>query len=71
MIEKNTKKDLIEFLKKMYAEKGKIPRTIDLQNQKGGPKYKKYVEVFDNWKHALIEAGFNIQGRTFKKYKRL
>lgn len=52
------KLELIQALRKIYKNRGnKRPRTIDAQNDIGGPDYATYVRYFGSWESALEEAG--------------
>lgn len=52
------KQELIWVLQKLYKERNnKRPRTIDAQNNIGGPNYTTYVKYFGSWEKALQEAG--------------
>lgn len=51
------KSELISRLKLLYKKRGnKRPRTIDAQNDIGGPNYITYVKYFGSWEKALQEA---------------
>ena len=50
--------ELKEHLRRLYRERGnKQPRTIDIQNDSGGPDYATYIKYFGSWQNALKESG--------------
>jgi heme oxygenase len=53
------KQSLKETLKDLHKKIGRIPRTIDVQNDRGNPSYITYVKYFGSWKKALEESGIS------------
>ena len=52
------REQLIERLKLLYKKRGNLrPRTIDAQNDIGGPNYTTYVKYFGSRENALRESG--------------
>ncbi len=64
------KKELIENLKQLAKELGRVPKPKDLKGKKWAASYATYRKYFGSWKEALKTAGINKTGRaiSLKEY---
>ncbi|MBD3204547.1 hypothetical protein GF327_09730 [Candidatus Woesearchaeota archaeon] len=67
-IKRYSKKELIDSLKQLHKDLGKIPKTTDLKNRKWIASYSTYRKYFRTWKNALKKAG--IKKKDFSYLQR-
>jgi len=63
-----TDEELINYLKKFYEEKGRVPVRRDFINSSEYPNYQNYTAHFETWNSALKTAGLKVYDPFEKNY---
>jgi sulfur relay (sulfurtransferase) DsrC/TusE family protein len=70
LLDKNkryTKAELIQYLKALANDLGRVPLIIDIDNKPNYPTSAPYRSMFGSWNNALIECGFDVNYQTYTK----
>ena len=64
-----TQEELIDFLRKMWEEKGHMLRGIDTKRYRGVPRSTVFIKQFGSWAAAIKQAGLDVYSQeTLKAY---